>query len=1037
VATGGTEFTFPVDEHGYVFYRPFEHEAPQDMGSRVSFHEWYEEDILGYRRWRVDIIIELADDSASYTVTQVCTNQSSKTEEFQYWTNTMTSPGPGNITVSPQVRNMNLQLILPPEVDYVLDHNGWNHFIGGNPNPGDGWKEVGWPRHTNGYTVNLSRVREWWDKGLNLAGLFSPPGRNVTFQGIYNLDSDEGFVRVFPAQIVPGVDSGAKFFLYSRSVNDYWSQYTDLSSGQITTYIELMGGPNRIFYYPTNAARPVDPRLLFGPGETFSWVDRYYSPHGIGTVVRAAHRSALNFVAPDVATVGEDITFTAGVYPVTPQAGGSVTVDVAGVPVYSSETLSLSPGADPGPFYDTMTVMLPEVPEGEQRIRMTYRYPDGTAEEVSRDVIILPGTLPTHTPTPTSTGPTSTPRPTGTPTPTPTITATRTITITPTSTPTAFSPGTELLQNPGFEQDGAAFVLPPAGWEFLGTGVDPFDDVDGTLGLTSVPGLLMPPHSGIYSAGKYTKYGTVRGYLFQLVRVRSGSRYECTAWGHVPGTGGSPGRLRIGVDLSGGDDPTLGSILWTDYVSPAGSYTRLGFAGQNAVTATGPWLTFFLELRQPISAPANALLFDDASVVEVQAQPLTSTPTPTVPPTISATSTPVPTPTATATAVSGPDTDGDGLADAGEGGLYPPEGKTNAYLPDSDGDGLLDGFEDRNRDGVRQAATETDPRSRDSDGDGYEDGIEVLLYDSDPLDPADPSAAYVDEDRDGLPLGADPDDGNPDTDGDHFLDGYEAVVLGLDAVTDPDAMPTLGDADGDSARDTVDAQLILNFYSSRPGTGTRPGCCDLDRNGVVDNLDAQGEISLFDGVISVIPGPWWRWTTAGTPGPTISLRATDGAGATVTDASAGTDDPMLGGADFAIALETTDATALATYSFRIHFDSRVVRYREGTVQIMLPGEAGKRRGIVSANIVSCRNGAFSTVDLSGAGIRGYSGPETLVRIGFDVLEGPAWAGMLLEACPVSAGTHNDQWTRPLPFILDAEPVILETQGVGNPTFLLR
>jgi len=1060
VATGGTEFTFPVDEHGYVFYRPFEYEPPSDMGSRVSFHQWYEEDILGTPRWRVDIIIELADDSASYTVTQVCANKSADTQEFQYWSNTMTSPGPGNITVAPEVRNMNLQLCLPPNVNYVLDHNGWNYFIGGNPDPGDGWKQVGWPRHTNGFTVDLSRVQEWWDQGLNLAGLFSPPGYNVTYQGIYNLDSDEGFMRVFPARIVSGVDSGAKFFLYSRSVNDYWSQYTDLSAGEMTTYIELMGGPNRIFYYPTNAARPVDPRLYFDAGETFSWVDRYYSPHGIGAVVQAGHRSALNFDPPDAATVGEVMTFEAGVYPVTPQTGGSVTVDVDGTQVYSSGPFDISPGTSPGPFHQTPTIVLPDVPTGTRRIRMVYHYPDGTTQDVAFNIDIFPGIAPTQTSTPTPTGPTSTPTATATVTSTPTssrtptITETPTITRTPTITPTPTDtlsptvtptvtetftpppPGAELLRNPGFEEDGAALVLPPAGWSYAGTGVDPFDDLSGTLGLRTFEPFYTPPLSGAFSAGKYTNYGTVRGYLFQRVAVRPGARYRCTAWGYVPGSGGSPGSLRVGVDLSGGTDPAAEGIFWSQYASPAGMYTLLGFTGENSLLADGPWLTVFLELRQPISAPRNAMLFDDASVTEVGPAPPTVTPS--LSPTVTETCTVTVTPTITPTGVPPVDTDGDGVPDFAEGGRYPGADQTNAFLPDSDGDGLIDGLEDANHDGIRQA-NETNPRNADTDGDGYEDGIEVLFFETDPLHPLDPVASFVDRDSDGLPPLFDPGEDAPDYDGDHFLDGYEAVMLGFGAVEDSSVSPTLGDANGDGIHDSADAQVILNFFSSRPAGGIRPAQADLDRNGIVDNLDAQIAISLFDGAVEVIPVPWISPDAVGKPDlvPIVSLRVTDSSGTELEEVSANANDPFLGGADFAVVLETTEAAELATHSFRIHYDSRVVRFRDGAAQIMLVAGPDLRRGIVSTNVTEADNGPFSHVDVSAAGIIGYTGGQALVRLGFDVVVGPARTGMILEDTPISTGVYNDRRGYPVNVGVSPDPVLFRTLGAGGPSLLVR
>jgi hypothetical protein len=70
-----------------------------------------------------------------------------------------------------------------------------------------------------------------------------------------------------------------------------------------------------------------------------------------------------------------------------------------------------------------------------------------------------------------------------------------------------------------------------------------------------------------------------------------------------------------------------------------------------------------------------------------------------------------------------PDTDGDGLSDGDE-----VEIGTDPTYPDSDFDGLTDGHED---------TLGTDPLGADTDGGGMDDGEEVLVEDTDPLDPSD------------------------------------------------------------------------------------------------------------------------------------------------------------------------------------------------------------------------------------------------------------------------------------------------------------
>ncbi len=125
----------------------------------------------------------------------------------------------------------------------------------------------------------------------------------------------------------------------------------------------------------------------------------------------------------------------------------------------------------------------------------------------------------------------------------------------------------------------------------------------------------------------------------------------------------------------------------------------------------------------------------------------------------------------------------------------------------------------------------------DTDGDGYSDGLEVLVLETNPLDPNDPSSA-IDKDGDGLPEGWDPDDTNPDTDGDGFLDFYEAVY-GSDML-DPNSRPQLGDVNGDGRTNNLDAIMIFNLILGNLTTLPHVGHADVQPNGYLNNIDAVG-----------------------------------------------------------------------------------------------------------------------------------------------------------------------------------------------------
>jgi hypothetical protein len=385
------------------------------------------------------------------------------------------------------------------------------------------------------------------------------------------------------------------------------------------------------------------------------------------------------------------------------------------------------------------------------------------------------------------------------------------------------------------------------------------------------------------------------------------------------------------------------------------------------------------------------------------------------------------------------DTDEDGLPDSVEGGRYPPEGKTHAYLPDSDGDGLLDGVEDGNRDGIRQASVETNPRSYDTDGDGYEDGIETEFLEGDPLNPDSPDTPCVDEDRDGLPVSLDPNDTVPDVDGDRFTDGYEAATLGADAVGDPGSFPGLGDVDGNGDVGSLDAQFMLNFFAGRDTPGLQPEWGDLDRNGLTDNVDAQLAVSFLGGELTLLP--YTPSTGPGAPAEAAILSATitDALGNPLSELSPDVNDPAIGGADFVVALQTTEATGMASYSLRVHFDPRVIRFRDGAVYVPLEAGPGRRRGIIAVNGLHAVDDSHGWVDASAAGIKGFGGPQTLVRLGFDVVLTPTEGAIVLEANPDSSGPLSDGFGSPVPHLIDAGPVPFRTVegGTVRPSLMVR
>jgi hypothetical protein len=170
--------------------------------------------------------------------------------------------------------------------------------------------------------------------------------------------------------------------------------------------------------------------------------------------------------------------------------------------------------------------------------------------------------------------------------------------------------------------------------------------------------------------------------------------------------------------------------------------------------------------------------------------------------------------------------------------------KPTLVLADSDGDGIPDWQE--------ILIYGTDPHNPDSSGDGIPDGVAVA-------NGLDPNINYADNPGE-LPSGTDLSDFVPDytldSDGDGFADWYE-IAKGTDP-NDPNSYPSLGDADGNGQLDNVDALIITGIVVGAPGFDLNKfnfSDLDVNRDGVVNNVDAIILINHFLGNIPVLPLP--------------------------------------------------------------------------------------------------------------------------------------------------------------------------------------
>jgi hypothetical protein len=101
-----------------------------------------------------------------------------------------------------------------------------------------------------------------------------------------------------------------------------------------------------------------------------------------------------------------------------------------------------------------------------------------------------------------------------------------------------------------------------------------------------------------------------RAGITQKIGANPGWDYHISVWYALAETAG--GRARLGVDPSGGVDPTSSSIVWAE------GNSRLDWAQLAVrVTATGRAITIFLELRGDLKGPAQGC-FDDVALRPIQ-----------------------------------------------------------------------------------------------------------------------------------------------------------------------------------------------------------------------------------------------------------------------------------------------------------------------------------------------------------------------------------------------------------------------------------
>lgn len=231
LATGGMEWAFPTEEHGLVEYRPWEYRL---MGDGV-----YMRGVDDRTGMVAEVTVRLERGTNRVVISPRISNPTAEARRFQFWAN-------GMLTLSDfNAPSGDLTFVLP--VSEVIVHSTGD---GSLPGPGG---RMAWPVH-NGR--DFRRYGEWH----SYLGIFAPQAADAGFAGAYDLQADQGVVRVAPSSI-----RGVKIFCLGDLPSDLW---TDDGS----RYFELWGGLTPTFW---------DDATL-GPGQSVSWTEYWYAVSGMG-----------------------------------------------------------------------------------------------------------------------------------------------------------------------------------------------------------------------------------------------------------------------------------------------------------------------------------------------------------------------------------------------------------------------------------------------------------------------------------------------------------------------------------------------------------------------------------------------------------------------------------------------------------------------------------------------------------------------------------------------------------------------------------
>ena len=261
LATGGMDWAYPTQEHGYRFGIPWNYEVAQSETEATITLSDTDSDRVG-----LTVQVTLPADKATFNVAPTLINNTTETVPVQVWINAALTLGASTMSTS-------TQFIVPTTTITVHSRGeaGWK--IPGEHETAP-WPQVG--------ETDLRDYNQW----ANYLGFFVP-NQAAPFFGAYNPDTDLGVVR-----LSSGVPGSNKLFAFGQDFPD--RSYTDDNS----QYFEIWGGANAGFWAKDDIPIPA--------GETLGWQDTWWPLAQSGGLTWATDTVAIH-VVPE----GEESTLTA------------------------------------------------------------------------------------------------------------------------------------------------------------------------------------------------------------------------------------------------------------------------------------------------------------------------------------------------------------------------------------------------------------------------------------------------------------------------------------------------------------------------------------------------------------------------------------------------------------------------------------------------------------------------------------------------------------------------------------------------------